>query len=421
MPMNTTLRCFLTALLLFAGMHGSLPANEMWEELFKEHLENAEAGDTDAQYELGIMYLKGQGVAPDRDQALLWLQKSADAGNQQARGKLDRARKEQEKFDKLSKQAWSGDIDAQYQVGMMYLKGRGVRRSGAQAENWLVKAAEQGDARAITRLGIVKYKGEVGPADYPQALDLFNRVSSSSALAQYYLGEMYANGAGVAQDYGVAIGWYRQAAEGGFDRALGKIINLEEELRVQELRKQNVALVKSREQATLTQRKTGSSASSGNDRRTAPGKKTPVVIKVKKTALDRLAGQQWYRGGKPLEYLPSGITECDRENNTLVCLSKELTREQGVQLIRYRVKATIKFRNDEFVIVYRNLVLDVETSQEAGDQSGGYGYDDEVEHGFRVRTGWTQEHQVSCKPLAGGQLDCIKNRTHKMLLVSKPG
>lgn len=405
-------------------MHDSLSANEMWEELFEEHLENANAGDTDAQYELGIMYLKGQGVAPDRDQALLWLQKAADAGNQQASGKLDRIRKEQEKFDQLSKKAWSGDIDAQYEIGMMYLKGRGVRRSGAQAENWLVKAAEQGDARAITRLGIVKYKGEVGPVDYPQALELFNRVSSSSALAQYYLGEMYANGAGVAQDYGVAIGWYRQAADGGFDRAQGKIINLEEELRVQALRKQNIALVKSQEQAakqaTAPQRKTGSNAPSSNDRRTAPGKKTPVVIKVKKTALDRLAGQQWYRRGKPLEYLPSGITECDRENDSLVCLSKELTREQGVQLIRYRVKATIKSRGGEFVINYRNLVLDVEALQQAGDQSEGYGYDGEVEHGFRVRTGWTQEHQVSCKPSAGEQLDCIKDQAHKMLLVSKP-
>ncbi len=425
MRANTILQGVLIPLFLSAGMQSPLLASEMWEELFDEHLENARAGDTEAQYELGVMYLKGQGVEQDREQALLWLQKASDGGDQQATSKLGRVKKEQEKFEELSASAQTGDIDAQYDVAMMYLKGRGVRQSGKQARKWLGKAAEQGDARAITRLGIVNYKGEDGPSDYPQALELFNRVSGTSALAQYYLGEIYANGAGVEQDYPVAIDWYKKAAEGGFDRALGKIINLEEELRVRELRQGQIAQAKLREQeaaadaALAKQQRATEKKSADNTKRTAPGKKTPVVIQVKQTPLDRLAGQHWFRGEKPLEYLPSRLTECDRENDGLVCLSKELIRDQGVQVVRYRVKSVINSENGGFAIVYRNLVLDVEDLQEAEDESLGAGYDGEVEHGFKVRTGWTQEHFVNCKSSSLKQLECIKDQAHKMQLVSK--
>ncbi len=46
------------SLCLVAGVGG----NEMWTELFEEQLQRAEDGDVDAQYEVGIMYLKVQGA-----------------------------------------------------------------------------------------------------------------------------------------------------------------------------------------------------------------------------------------------------------------------------------------------------------------------------------------------------------------------
>jgi TPR repeat protein len=64
------IQLFLTR--LFAGIVFSLclaasaGGNEMWTELFEEQLDKAEAGDADAQYEVGIMYLKGQGVEEGR-------------------------------------------------------------------------------------------------------------------------------------------------------------------------------------------------------------------------------------------------------------------------------------------------------------------------------------------------------------------
>ena len=41
----------------------------------------AERGDPSAQYALGVMYDKGQGVPQDRNEALIWYRKSAAQGH----------------------------------------------------------------------------------------------------------------------------------------------------------------------------------------------------------------------------------------------------------------------------------------------------------------------------------------------------
>jgi TPR repeat protein len=44
----------------------------------------AERGHDDAQYNLGFMYILGEGVTPDAEEGLLWLHRSADRGNTSA-------------------------------------------------------------------------------------------------------------------------------------------------------------------------------------------------------------------------------------------------------------------------------------------------------------------------------------------------
>lgn len=423
-------RNITVTLFLLAGIQMPVPANQMWEELFDEHLQNAEAGETEAQYEVGIMYLKGQGVAQDRKVALQWLEKASAGGYQQATSKLVRIQEQQEKFKQLLGEAESGDTKAQYEVAVMYLKGRGIHKDGDKARHWLGIAADKGDVKAITRLGVINYKGEAGSTDYRKASKLFESVSNQSVLAQYYLGEMYANGDGVKKDFSAAIEWYKKAAAGGFDRAHGKIINLEEEIRIQKLRQQSIARAKKQEQedkarARARQRaaekertaaKRVAVAKAKKITPTKPQRKEPAPKPVKRTALDKLAGEQWLRGKKPVEYLPSQVTECDHEKGDLVCFSKVLTRDSGTQTVKYRVKSIVKSDDESFVIVYRNLVLDVTDSQEPEDQPLGYG--DEVEQGFRIRTGWTQKHTVSCEHSSSKGLNCVKDQAHKMTLVA---
>ena len=119
--------------------------------------------------------------------------------------------------------------------------GRGVQASGSHARSWLKKTAEQNDEKAVARLGIRYYKGEGGKKDYREAARLFNSINESSALAQYYSGGMYAHGMGVDKNYETAIAWYSKAADGGFDMARGNIINLEEEIKMNERRRMNMA------------------------------------------------------------------------------------------------------------------------------------------------------------------------------------
>lgn len=421
---NRSFRIALVSSFVLLAFSMPLAANEMWEDLFNEHLEHAKAGEAEAQYEVGIMYLKGQGVDQDRDKAMYWLKAAADSGYQLASSKLGRIEEQEAKFRELQESASAGKVDAQYELAMMYLKGRGVEADGAKARDWLQKAADSNDSKAITRLGIVNYKGEGGKVDYKRALTLFNRVADKSVLAQYYLGEMYAGGAGTKRDYVMAISWYKKAADGGFNRARGKIINLEEEMRMEKRRAAKVASdrkqARAEEAAKPKVQKKVVARAEPAAQVPAPKVRKPTVKKVvAKPApdpLDVLAGKHWVRGDRPVNYLPSEVTQCDMEDGELVCFSDVLTRVTGTQTVQYRVKSFVKTKNDAIVITYRNLVLDVTDSQEIEDQP--LGYDDQAEQGFHVQTGWTPEHNVSCRQPSRKGMACVKDETHNMTLVA---
>ena len=76
----------------------------------------AEAGDRDAQFDLGVMYIIGMGVGRDSAEAAKWYRKAAEQGH----------------------------ANAQNNLGLMYMSGRGVAKDNAEAVKWLGKAAEQG-------------------------------------------------------------------------------------------------------------------------------------------------------------------------------------------------------------------------------------------------------------------------------------
>ncbi len=71
-----------------------------------------------------------------------------------------------------------GDDDAQYNLGLMYDKGQGVPQDYAEAMKWYRKAAAQGDAKAQTNLGVMYSKGQGVPQDYVQAHMWYNLAAS---------------------------------------------------------------------------------------------------------------------------------------------------------------------------------------------------------------------------------------------------
>lgn len=112
--------------------------------------------------------------------------------------------------------AEQGDALAQYHVGMLYHKGRGVPQDDVQARKWYTKAAAQGQAKAQFSLGTLYFNGEGGSKDYQQALRWFRLAANQGeALAQTKLAIMYDDGDGVPKDKVQAYKWLSLAATNG--------------------------------------------------------------------------------------------------------------------------------------------------------------------------------------------------------------
>lgn len=114
----------------------------------KELTPLAEQGNADAQLLLGEMYMKGQGVVKDSEQARKWFRRSGEQGNADAQFFLGAMYLlpgkdiiQGVKWLRLS--AEQGQQDAQLLLGKAYLQGATeVPRNPVQAEMWLQLAAK---------------------------------------------------------------------------------------------------------------------------------------------------------------------------------------------------------------------------------------------------------------------------------------
>ena len=121
----------------------------------------AEAGDAAAECDLGLRYMRGNGVAKDYVQGVKWFRKAAQQNYAEGQRYLGIAYTEgigvQKDYDQafawLDKAAKQGDIQAQARLGVCYSFGHGVARNDGEAVTWYRKAAELNDAIAQNNLG----------------------------------------------------------------------------------------------------------------------------------------------------------------------------------------------------------------------------------------------------------------------------
>ncbi|THJ23047.1 MAG: sel1 repeat family protein [Nitrospira sp. CG24E] len=112
--------------------------------------------------------------------------------------------------------AEQGDALAQYNLGVLYRKGRGVPQDDVQARQWYEKAAVQGQAKAQFNLGTLYFNGEGVAKDYQQALRWFRLAADQGeAVAQTKIAIMYDDGQGVPHDIVQTYKWYSLAATNG--------------------------------------------------------------------------------------------------------------------------------------------------------------------------------------------------------------
>jgi hypothetical protein len=117
-------------------------------------------------------------------------------------------------IDALRVRAEAGDADAQYDLGVMYANGEGVPQDDAEALRLYRLAAGQGNANAQDNLGNMYDYGRGVPEDAAEAVRWFRLAADQGhAGAQFQLGGLYDAGEGIRQDGGEAIRWYLRADE----------------------------------------------------------------------------------------------------------------------------------------------------------------------------------------------------------------
>jgi len=74
--------------------------------------------------------------------------------------------------------AFKGDTEAEYQLGVLFQMGRGVPKDHAKAIEWYMKAAEQGHVRAQFNLGTMYESGWGTTPDYQKAYDCYQKAAA---------------------------------------------------------------------------------------------------------------------------------------------------------------------------------------------------------------------------------------------------
>ena len=118
-------------------------------------------------------------------------------------------------FDEFRELALGGDAAAQYRLGLMYAKGQGIPQDYSQAALWYLKAAAQDDTRAQFALAEMYSQGQGVPQDNKAAAKWYVEAADHGyPKAQYTVGLMYAKGTGgVPQDLVQAYKWLSLAGD----------------------------------------------------------------------------------------------------------------------------------------------------------------------------------------------------------------
>ena len=198
--------------------------NSDYSEAVSWYRKAAEQGYAKAQFNLGVMYENGEGVAQDYFEAINWYRKAAEQGNAYAQCNLGYMYENgigvshdySEALNWYRMAAEQGNETAQNNLGNMYSNGYGVAQDYSEALNWYRMAAEQGYAPAQNNLGNMYCDGEGVDQNYSASVRWYRKSAEQGyARAQCNLGYMYNNGYGVDQDYSEAVYWYKKAAEQG--------------------------------------------------------------------------------------------------------------------------------------------------------------------------------------------------------------
>ncbi len=152
----------------------------------------ADAGDTEAGYQLGLRYTSGTGVRQNFAYGMQYFRQAAG----------------------------SGHVAAQYLYGMGFYTGRGTGRDLKQARLWLQRAADQGYASACHQLGQIYINGQGVPAEPGWGMHwVAQAAEQGNPSAQLLFGVGYLKGIGIDKNRLQGMKWLALAESSGSSTA----------------------------------------------------------------------------------------------------------------------------------------------------------------------------------------------------------
>lgn len=178
-----------------------------YEKALEAWIEAGNLGDKAAQFNCGVIYLKGQGVRTDYDKAIMWWEKAAAQGHAGAINNLPELRLQKEVSDakilyrrkeyekalpQLVSLAERGSRDVLTFCAYMYKEGLGTQKDDAKALGYYLRAAEFGNEDAMFACG--EYYENGGPCEknMEKALQYYRDAAKADSVpAMMRLGKYY--------------------------------------------------------------------------------------------------------------------------------------------------------------------------------------------------------------------------------------
>lgn len=176
-------------------------------------------GSSDGQKKLADFYYHGNGVEQNFQNAIEWYENASNRNNEEAQCALGQIYTLQGEYELAYKYFLASANNhynvAQYELGLLLLKGQGVRADEQDAIHWLGLSMEQNYTPAMLKLAEI-YKNQETTEGYKQAFKFYLKASSFSAEAERNIAEFHYYGYGnLNKDVERAFEWYQKSADHG--------------------------------------------------------------------------------------------------------------------------------------------------------------------------------------------------------------
>jgi TPR repeat protein len=205
----------------------------------------AESGHARAEFGLYKLYADGLGVGKqDEKKAYEWLKKAADAGLPNAQYTMGDVllRGKGVKQDQRAAVGWyekasaNGHAEARFKLAALYYAGIGVERNIPKSLALYRASAEAGHPEALTTMGVFYFNGRVFKKSEVKARDWWIKAAYAGEVnAMVFLARIYHNSTQLPRDYPRAYVWYSLAAERGDKQAAKERKDLMRVIRTVEL------------------------------------------------------------------------------------------------------------------------------------------------------------------------------------------